>query len=216
MKARLMRKLVVHVLALMLIFAVHAAHAETLDDARNTAQALVGNQAELVKSEAEDGLYEFEFRDDAARYEVDIRSGDGAVIEFETSYFNVPKASELVLTEAEARAKAMAKYPDAEVTLAIAERDDDDGAVYEIFLTTSGAPATLTVNAETGDIRRIELYPAAAGALGADRIAEIVVSPLEALELSWEDNTYVYEGDTQVAEFEIDAFTGEIREWSND
>lgn len=215
MKARMIRKLMVHILALVLIFAVHGAQAETLDDARAAAQALVGSQAELVKSDAEDGLYEFEFRDQQARYDVEIRSGDGAVIEFETVYSDVPKAKEFVLTEAEARAKAMAKYPDAEVTLAIAERDDDDGAVYEIFLTTAGAPATLTINAETGDVRRVELYPAAAGVLGADRIAEIVVSPIQELELSWDDNAYVYEGDTQVAEFEIDAFTGDIREWSN-
>lgn len=216
MKRRILRKVLVHVLALVLIFAVHGAQAETLDDARAAAQALVGGQAELVDSGAEDGLYEFEFRDDRARYDVEIRSGDGAVVEFETTYSDAAKAKEFVLTEAEARAKAMAKYPDAEVTLAVAERDDDDGAVYEIFLTTAGVPATLTINAETGEVRRVELYPAAAGALGADKIAELVVSPIEELELSWDDNTYVYEGDTQVAEFEIDAFTGDILEWSND
>ena len=216
MKRRLLRKLLVHVLALLLIFAVHGAQAETLDDARAAAQALVGGQAELVDSGAEDGLYEFEFRDDRARYDVEIRSGDGAVIEFETTYADAAKAKEFVLTEAEARAKAMAKYPDAEVTLAVAERDDDDGAVYEIFLTTAGTPATLTINAETGEVRRVELYPAAAGALGADKIAELVVSPIVELELSWDDNTYVYDGDTQVAEFKIDAFTGDILEWSND
>lgn len=210
MKRRLRRKVFTLALGLLLIM-MSAAMAETLEDARAAAQALVGDQAALVESEADDGLYEFTFRDDAARYEVDIRASDGAVIEFETRYSNVPKATAATLTEAEARAKAMAHFPDAAVSLAIAERDDG-GAVYEVFLTTDGAPATLTINAETGDMLSIERYPAAAGALTADQIAQTVGTPISDLELTWDDASYYYEGDTPTHEFKIDAFTGEVRE----
>lgn len=213
MTRRLRRKLFTLVLALALCTAMNAAMAETLDDARAKAQELVGEQAMLIESDRDDGLYEFEFRDDTARYDVDIRTSDGAVIEFETTYTNVPRSKDFVLTEAEARAKAVARFPDAVVSLAIAERDDG-GAVYEVFLTTAGAPATLTINAETGDIHRVELYPAAAGALTADKLTE-VPGPYDDLELSYDDGRYVYDGSVGRDEFEADAFTGKVLEWDD-
>ena len=214
MKKRLMGKLLTLVLALVLSAAMNAAMAETLDDARAKAQSLAGDQATLIESERDDGLYEFEFRDDSARYDIHIRADDGAVIEFETTYANVPRGSDFILTEADARAKAAARFPDAAVSLAIAERDDG-GAVYEVFLTVDGAPAAITVNAETGEIRSVKLYPAAAGALTADKLAEIVPGPFSELELSYDDGRYLYEGEVGREEFEADAFTGKVFEWDD-
>lgn len=214
MTRRLRGKILTLLLALVLSAAMNAAMAETLDDFRAKAQSLVGEQATLIESERDDGLYEFEFRDDSARYDIHIRANDGAVIEFETSYANVPRAKDFILTEAEARAKAMARFPDAAVSLAIAERDDG-GAVYEVFLTTAGAPATLTINAETGDLLREELYPAAAGVLSADKLSEFVPGPYDDLELNYDDGRYIYDGNVGRDEFEADAFTGKVLEWDD-
>ncbi|MGN0802856.1 MAG: PepSY domain-containing protein [Candidatus Faecivicinus sp.] len=221
MKKRLLRKTTALLLSLLLCLAAHAALAATRDEALTTAQQLVGPQAALTDSDQDDGLYEFDFRDDDARHEVVIRSSDGAVIAFETDYTGLPKGAARALTDAEAKAKAVALYPDAAVTLALAEDDEDDGATWEVFFTTGGAPAALTVNAETGDVLRVERYPAAAGILTADQIPAIISSradsaALKELELSYSERTgYKYEGEVGSDEFEIDATTGEILEWEH-
>ncbi len=216
MPRKLLRKLTVLLTTLMLCLTVHAL-AATRDEALTTARQLVGQQAELLESDEDDGVYEFEFRDDAARYDVGIRASDGAVIGFETEYAGVPRAASAVLTEAEAKAKAVALYPDAAVSLALPGREDG-GEVYEVFFTTAGAPAELTVNAETGDIQRVTLYPAAAGAIPADRVLEIVRTrdpgaAVTELELDYDRDGYRYEGETAETEFGINALTGDVLEW---
>ncbi len=213
MKRRLIGQLVV--LALALIVLTSSAFAATKDEALTTAQGLVGAGAQLVESEQDDGIYEFDFREGDTRYDVDIRANDGAVIEFETDYTKIPGAASVILTEAEAKAKAMGQIPDAQIFLALPEREDGQW-FYEIFLTTNGSPATLTINAETGEIRRIETYPAAANLIPIEQVQSIVSDPITELELSYDDGLYVYEADTATHEYEIDAQTGNIRESERD
>lgn len=218
-----MKKLLATLIALTLILTA-AAMAATKDEALTTAQQLAGEQAALVESDQDGGIFEFEFKDDAARYDVDILSGSGAVVSFETEFSGVARGTQVVLTEADAQDRVVERFPTAHVHLTVAERDDD-GCTFEVFFTDGETPAEATVNAETGDLLRLETYPAAQGLMTADQIPGKVAAQAEGatiaeLELSYDDGRYVYDGEAnvngKVYSFEFDAATGDLLEWEID
>lgn len=218
-----MKKLLATLIALTLILTM-AAMAATKDEALTTAQQLAGEQAALVESDEDGGIYEFEFRDDAARYDVDILSASGDVVSFETEFSGVARATQVVLTEADAQDRVLAKFPTAQFYLTVAEKDDD-GCTFEVFFADGEVLCEATVNAETGDLLRLETYPAAKGLLTADQVPAKVTAQAEGaaiveLELSFDDGKYVYEGEAEVNgkrySFELDAATGNVLEWEID
>lgn len=217
-----MKKTLIALLALALML-TPATLATTSEDALSTARSLVGEAAQLTESERDDGLYEYDFRDETARYSVDILASDGSVLQFETEYKDIPRAKDFTLTETDAANAITALDPDATLLLTVSERDDDDGATYEIFFSTETELAAATVNAETGEIRRIERYPAAIaqGILTPDAIAALVLDRqpddvIKDLELNIEDGRYEYEGEIGRYSFEIDALTGDFFDWEID
>lgn len=217
-----MRKFLIAMMVLTL--AAAPALADAKDDALTAAQGLVGEQATLVESDADDGVYEFRFRDDGAKYDVDILpSGD--VLSFETEYAGLTRAKQAALTQQDAQDRVQAAFPQAVIHLILAETDDEDGHTFEAFLTNEGVPAEVSLNAETGEILRVETFPAAQGILTADNVAGWVEAQLsgaaiQELELEYEDGRYLYEGEAAASgakySFEFSAADGAMVEWERD
>lgn len=209
-------------LLVILILALTAgALAASRDESLAIARKQVPEAAQLTESDSDDGIFEFEFRDDSARYDVAVRALDGAVLEVETGFTGIPRAADFLLTADEAAGKAGISNAD----LILPERDDA-GAVYEIFVSKDGVRQTITLNAETAQTIRTETYPAASDALTADAIARIVSekqpgAELTELELEPTDGgRYVYDGEARVDgrefSFEINAANGKFIEWEID
>lgn len=213
-----MKKSLILLLPLMLML---TARAVTKDEALSTAQMLTGANAVLIDSEEEDGVYEFAFDGGSVRYDVDVLAMNGAVLEFETTYKGVPAAEEFTLSETGAESIALERYPGSTFDYLVSERDDGS-AVYEVFIRTeNGAPVAVTLSAEDGALVRTQLYPAATGVLPASEIARIAEVKSEgerigSLELSYGDRGYDYEGSAGRFDFEIDAVSGNIKEWEAD
>lgn len=218
-----MKKILAALIALTMILTLTAL-AATKDEAQTTAQQLAGEQAKLIESDEDSGVYEFEFRDDAARYDVDILSASGDVLSFETEYSGVPKATQSILTEADAQARVLEQFPTAQIHLTVPEKDDD-GCTYEVFFSDGGVLSEATLNAESGELLRLETYPAAQNLLTADQIPALITAQadgatLAELELSYDDGRYVYDGEATVGNarysFEFSAADGAVLEWELD
>ena len=98
-----MKKTIAMMLTLSMLFGATAL-AVSRDDAQAAATALVGEGAVLKDSDRDDGYFEFEFRDDAANYDVLVDEQSGEVVRLEMEYHAVGKADAATLDEAAARA----------------------------------------------------------------------------------------------------------------
>lgn len=192
-----------------------------------TAQALAGPGATLGESDREDGHFEFELSDDLARYDVLVDAQSGRAVCMETAYRGVKKAEQAALDEAAARAAVTALSPQAQIHHALLERD---GGKYEwnVFYTLGGDAMVAAVQAQTGEIRRLEAYyGAAASILTADKAVEALAgekpgAQVAQLDIDYDEDsrTLRYEGtaqlDGRMYEFELTAAHGDIVKWERD
>lgn len=216
-----MRKIIAALAALALMTPV--ALAVSRDEALEIARDATGG-AELVRAERDDGAYEVELLNGNARYRVDVRERDGAVLEVEAEYPGAGWGARFALDEAQAREAAASVAPAAADGYVFASRGED-GSVYEVFYAADGVPGEVTVNAQTGAVVRARTWPAAQGALGVDEVASRVEARkggarVVELELEWDGGRCLYEGEAEADgarwSFEMDAASGAIIEFERD
>ncbi len=222
-----MRKFVAGAVTLLaLSLALTSALAVTENEAETLALETVGSTARLQRTERDDdGLYEVNLTDDQARYQVDVRQSDGAIIEVDMDVIGAARANTFELSEAQASDAVLALHPGANIDFVVQERDDGS-CEYEVFYSLEGEIGSVTINASTGDVVGTKLWPEAAAlnVIKADAAVESAKSrkagDLADLELSYERRGYVYDGEildgrTEYS-FEIDALTGSVIEWERD
>lgn len=213
-----MKKTIAMMLTLSLLFGATAL-AVSRDDAQSTAQALVGEGAALRDSDRDDGYFEFEFRDDAADYDVLVDEQSGEIVYLEIEYHAVGKAGTATLDEAAAREAVTTAVLGAVVHYALLEQSAKS-CEWKAFYTDGEDAVVATLHAQTGDPEKIEIfYGAAASLLTADTAVEAIRTQKGAeeileLDLELDDDTgsLRYEGearlDGQVYEFELTAISG--------
>lgn len=222
----MMKKRIAALLTLAML-TMPAALAATEEEARSAAQELVGTEATLLESERDDGFYEFEFKDADCRYEVIVNAESGQVFKLEKSYPAVKKSAGVVLDEAAARTAAAAVAAEELQSYALLEQEGDNSE-WKIFYNDGTTFGMCDIQAETGEIRSVEIYyNLPEGLLDASRAEELLTDAwgdvaVDELEMDFdaEHDSYRYEGkathDGKRYEFEISALTGEILEWERD
>lgn len=221
----MMKKFLTALMILCLALPVSAL-ALTRDEAVAIAQEAVGSDAAFVRAELDDGVYDVSFRTDTARFEVEVLDAAGAVLEIDTVFTDVPRATAFTLTGAEALAAAVQIAPEAENAIVTQERDDG-ACTYEIFYAVPGAIGEIVLNAETGAVASTKTFPEALvrGVLNGEDVARLVSERQEGaviveLDLEWDDGMYQYSGEATVNNqrysFDMNAITGKILEWERD
>ena len=221
-----MKKTITLLLAMSMLLGASAL-AVSREDAQSAAQARVGAGATLVESDRDDGYYEFEFSDDAARYDVLVDEQSGEVVMQSIEYRGMRKASSAAVDEAAARQAVTEAAPEAQIHYVLLEQDD--GAYeWNLFYTDGEDAVIASVQAESGEIRQYEIYyGAAAEILTADQAVEALTASrgtMEILELDLDldedTGTLRYDGnarvDGRVYEFEMTAAHGDIVKWERD
>ena len=218
-----MKKMLSVIAVLIMVASLSTALALEKDEALALAQSLVG-EAKLTEAELEKGVFEFEFRDASAEYDVKIRN-DGEVLEVKTEFFGVKKSAASVYSVEAAQDKARALYPDADVLLALTERDDGFYSI-KVFLRSADALIEAEFSADTGETMEITVFPMDSPAgIGADEVPDIIEkwmagAQLTQLELAVDDGRRVYDGeataDGKRFEFELELETGNIVKWERD
>ncbi|HIS94585.1 MAG TPA: PepSY domain-containing protein [Candidatus Ventricola gallistercoris] len=213
-----MKKTIAMMLTLSMLFSATAL-AVSRDDAQAAATALVGEGAVLKDSDRDDGYFEFEFRDDAANYDVLVDEQSGEVVRLEMEYHAVGKADAATLDEAAARAAVTEAVPGAVIHYALLEQSTKS-CEWKVFYTDGEDAVVATLHAQMGDPETIEVfYGAAANLLTADTAVETIstqkgTQEILELDLELDDDTgsLRYEGearlDGQVYEFELTATSG--------
>lgn len=223
-----MKKIITTAIILVLALAIPAL-AITNDEALTTAQTYVPSDAAYQRTETDDGLFEVKYlsADGSEEYDVKIDRNSGIVVKVERDLRDGRGSNEVVLTEDEARALVQNLYPEATIISLRSERDDDLYE-YQASFSTEEFFGTIELNAETGVVLEADIYYNAAVPEGQLGYAEIMAQ-LESLkpglnviriEFDEDDGRMRYEGeallDNVLYEFEIDADTGELREWERE
>ena len=132
-------------------------------------------------------------------------------------------AEEYAAERQNALAAAKVSLPEATVDYAVRERDDGRYE-WNLFFTQGAQLGMCKVLENTNEIRRVELFARPEGALTASEAMALLAQKkgeltITELELEWEKNTLVYEGEAELGgkryEFEM-SVTGEIIEWERD
>lgn len=132
-------------------------------------------------------------------------------------------AEEFAAEKQKALDAAKVSLPDAVVDYAVRERDDGRYE-WNLFFIQGEQIGVCKVLESTNEIRRVELFKKEAGVLTASEAVAKLIEKKGAvtvtdLELGWDDDRLVYEGDAELDgkryEFEMKA-TGEIIEWERD
>lgn len=201
--------------------------ADTKDDALNAAQALAGETATLRESDMDDGVYEFEFRDDTNNTRIDISADGqtGSILKMETEYVGVQRAGQAALDETQAKEAAQAILSEtAAVDYALLETDDGSYE-WKLFYSDNGDLGLLTLQAGTGEVLSQEVYyapdaltasdavAALESAKGAVQIQELDMDLNDALALNYDGKATL---DGTVYEFELRGQDGQVMEWERD
>ena len=217
---------------LFLIIALLAAAVGALAEqpsAETAARSVVPENAELVRTEKDDGLLEYLFvTPDNMRYQVNVNPNTLTVQKLEMEAVEKRAGASVVLTQEDAEKALLALQPGAVIHFVRAEREDG-GQVYQIRFSTEEAIGQAELNAETGALREMELTytttPRAQGNLTADEAKELALSMVQNgrivdFETDRDDGRVQYEGeliaDGVKYDFTIDAATGSILEWEID
>lgn len=216
-----MKKTFVTIL-LAVLFVAAVAVAE--DALLNAAWSLVPADAVLTEQEADDGLYEYDFRSDAARYEV-LLDKSGAAVLLKTEYAGVKGGDEAVLDASAAEAAVLARADaGAAVDFSLLVQDDRRW-FWTVFVVSGTDLAEYELNAQTGEMVDAEVYyGASAGVLPSAFAAQLAQEKgsisLTDLELECDDGKLVYTGNASMDgkryEFEALASDGKLIEWEKD
>ena len=187
-------------------------------------------------------VYEVEFyTQDGKEYDYEIDAAAGEILSYdydaETSVPTAGTASGQTITQAEAKAKALANagLKESQVTFLRAELDRDDGRqVYEVeFYTQDYKEYDYEIDAATGEVLSYDYDAETDFQTGTSSGKELTAAEAKALALSqvpgateadiWEfstdrdDGRLEYEGEIHYDgvsyEFEIDGYSGAIRNW---
>ena len=207
-------------LAVLLVAAVSLAEDLLLD----AAWAMLTEVAKLVERDMDDGVYEYDFRSDAAQYEV-VMTADGAPLLLKTAYTGVKGSESAVLDEAAAVSAALAHAGEgASADLALLTRSDKR-YLWTVFVVNGADVLEYEINAGTGEIREVEVYYGASGgvlpsALLAKLKADKGDITLTDMDLELDDGRLVCTGEATLGsaryEFEALASDGSIWEWERD
>ena len=186
--------------------------------------------------------YEIEFTDaDGVRYEYDIDAVTGTVIAYESEKKGTAKTqSGQIMTDASGEIDATAKQTaldDAgltadQVTFVKVEREQDDGVTkYEVefYAKDTYTEYDYEINAQTGAILAMDAdaenyAPQTSTVVSEDTVKKTVLAKVPGasesdlkMRLETDDGRQQYEGtiiyDEMKYEFEVDAYSGAIREW---
>jgi len=194
------------------------------------ARSLVPENAELLRTEKDDGLLEYLFMTpDDTRYQVDVNPSTGNVVKLELEAFDKRGASTATLTQEQAEQALFKYYPEATITFSKLERDDGR-YVYQIRFSTDMFGGKAELHAETGALLEAELdYTVvrtnAQKPLSAEEAKALALSQVEngrivEFETDRDDGRTEYEGeiiaDGISYEFTINAESGAVIEWHID
>jgi len=193
------------------------------------ARSVVPENAELLRTEKDDGLMEYLFMTpDDMRYQVDVDPADGRVVHLEVDAAEKRGGKEALLSDEQAKDALLALCPDAKIHHVSADRDDGR-YVIKVRFSTDTFTGKAELNAETGALVEMELdftaVPRAQGPLTADEARALALSMVENgrivdFETDRDDGRVQYEGeliaDGVEYEFTIDAETGAVTEWNID
>lgn len=223
-----MKRLTTLFLIIALLAAAFGALAEQ-PSAETAARSVVPENAELLRSEKDDGLLEYLFiTPDDMRYQVDVNPDTFAVQKVEMEAVEKRAGASVVLTQADAEKALLALQPGAVIHFVQLEREDG-GQVYQIRFSTDTLIGKAELDAETGALREMELNyttsPRAQGSLTAAEAKELALSMVQngriaEFETDRDDGRVEYEGeviaDGVKYEFTIDAETGSLIDWEID
>jgi len=213
---------------LMLLLLTTSAFAAALDE---TARSVVPEDAELTRTEKDDGMNVYHFRTATGdRYEVTVDPQTTVVQSVEMDAANARGGLSAVLTEADAETEALKLYPEASVHFVTLDKDDGRYS-YKVHLSTNESSGWLELNAETGALIESEFFYAqdslisAEVPLTADDARKLVLSivndgRITEFETEKEDGRTVFEGEVIAngleIDFSIDAQAGRITEWETE
>ena len=224
-----MKKMSMMVAFLVALMIAGGALALTDTEAETAARAYVPAEAQLTKSEMDDGMHELTVRVEATgeKYEIKVNPTTGAVVKIESELRGASNARSTTLTDEAVAAAVEAAYPGAEIVRKDEEIDDGNHEI-EVFIVTDGLYGTLDLNAETGAILERELYVGeyAADGMMTEEAARAQIATLKPgaeivkIKLDEDDGRYFWEGDATLNgaryEFAINATTGDMVEWERD
>lgn len=177
-------------------------------------------------------------------YEVKINPDTGDIVRIESDLWMDNGSATVTLTEEDVLQKISALFPGAQVSWVMLDKDDGLH-VYRVQFTTAAYVGQVKLHPESGKVLEMELDYAAArqddaaapkttakpktttqdALIGTDRAKEIALrkaggGTVTHIELDRDDGRQVYEGEiiygNDEYEFEIDALTGQIRDWDKD
>lgn len=207
-------------LAVLLVTAVALAENALLD----AAWALVPEDAKLVEQDKDDGLYEYDFRNAEASYEV-VLDPDGAPMMLQTAYSGVKGSEAAALDASAAETAALAHAGEgavADISLLV---KDGKRFSWRVFVVSGADVVEYELNAENGVLLETEVYYGAAeGLLPSALLAKLKADKgditLTDVELELEGGVLVCSGDGTLGgtryEFEMLTSDGTVREWKKD
>ena len=221
-----MKRLTTLFLIIALLVAAMGALAEQ-PSAETAARSVVPENAELVRTEKDDGMMEYLFiTPDQMRYQVDVNPNTLTVQKLEMEAVEKRAGTKVVLTQEDAEKALLALQPGAVIHFVQLDREDG-GQVYKIRFSAENAIGRAELDAENGAVRELELdytnVPRAQGTLTADEAKELALSMVSngrivEFEKDRDDGRVEYEGeliaDGIKYEFVIDAETGSLMEWN--
>lgn len=219
--------MILAVLAAMMI--ASGALALTDTEAETAARAYVPAEAQLTRSEMDDGMHELTFRVEATgeKYEIQVNPNTGAVVKIESERKSASNARSTTLTDEAVASAVEAAYPGAEI-IRKDEQIDDGNHEIEVFIVTGELYGKVDLNAETGTIVDRELYVGqyTADGMMTEEAARAQIATLKPgaeivrIKLDEDDGRYFWEGDATLNgtryEFSINATTGDMVEWERD
>lgn len=218
-----MKKMLSVMVALMMVASLSTALALERDEVIALAQSLVGD-AKLIEAELEDGVFELEFRDASAEYDVKI-SRNGETLEIKTEFYGIRRAAAPTYSLEEARNTALSLYPNTDVLLTLLEQNKGFYSI-KVFLRSADALIEVELSADTGTLMEKTVFPMAPSqGIGAHEIAGIIAkwapgAEITELEMTLDDGRRIYEGEATANgkryEFEVALDTGDVVQWEQD